>query len=50
MEFYRFVLYYETDGQAGIPRRPPGIEGWLPIASLMNLKAWIARANEFEHP
>ncbi|HLG98997.1 MAG TPA: 4Fe-4S binding protein [Bryobacteraceae bacterium] len=41
IEFYRFVLYYETDGQAGLPQRPPGIEGWLPIASLMNLKAWM---------
>lgn len=41
VEFYRFVLFYETGGQAGVSRRPPGIEGWLPIASLMNLKAWI---------
>ncbi len=40
-EFYRFVVYYETAGTAGSPHRPPGVEGWLPIASLMNLKIWL---------
>jgi polyferredoxin len=37
--FYRFVRGYET-GAAPLPR-PAGVEGWLPIASLMNLKDWI---------
>lgn len=37
-EFYLFVRYYETAGASGTPNRPPGVEGWLPIASLMNLK------------
>jgi polyferredoxin len=38
-EFYQFVRYYETGGTSPWMARPSGIEGWLPIASLMNLKA-----------
>jgi polyferredoxin len=41
LEFWRFVRYYETGGQTAFVRRPPGIEGWLPIASLMNLKVLL---------
>ncbi len=40
-QFYRFVRFYETAGATGSPHRPPGVEGWLPIASLMNLKIWL---------
>jgi polyferredoxin len=40
-EFYRFVRYFETGGRSGWASRPPGVEGWLPIASLMNLKVWL---------
>ncbi|HOQ61742.1 MAG TPA: 4Fe-4S binding protein [Vicinamibacterales bacterium] len=36
--FYLFVRYYETGGQSIQVNRPPGVEGWLPIAGLMNLK------------
>jgi polyferredoxin len=36
--FYFFVRYYETGGQTAWVGRPPGVEGWLPIAGLMNLK------------
>lgn len=36
--FYFFVRYYETGGQTVFVPRPPGVEGWLPIAALMNLK------------
>ena len=36
--FYFFVRYYETGGQTAFVVRPPGVEGWLPIAGLMNLK------------
>jgi len=42
IDFYRFVRYYETGGPALPPTRPPAVEGWLPIASLMNLKVWFA--------
>lgn len=41
VQFVRFVHYYESGGQAGPVSRPPGIEGWLPIASLMNLKVLV---------
>jgi polyferredoxin len=41
VEFYRFVRYYETGGRSAWASRPPGVEGWLPIASLMNLKVWL---------
>ena len=41
-QFYLFVRYYETAGQSVWAARPPGVEGWLPIASLMNLKVLLA--------
>jgi polyferredoxin len=41
-DFYRFVRFYETAGRTTAVSRPPGVEGWLPIASLMNLKVWLA--------
>ena len=37
-QFYLFVRYYETAGATLRVARPPGVEGWLPIAGLMNLK------------
>ena len=40
-EFYLFVRYYELGGLGWKIARPPGVEGWLPIASLMNLKALL---------
>ncbi|BBG60005.1 4Fe-4S binding protein [Providencia rustigianii] len=36
--FYYWVRYYETGGATFYLPRPGGIEGWLPIAGLMNLK------------
>ena len=42
VEFILFVRYYESGGQTVWAPRPPGVEGWLPIASLMNLKVWLA--------
>jgi polyferredoxin len=41
-QFYLFVRYYETGGRTVRAVRPPGVEGWLPIASLMNLKVFLA--------
>jgi polyferredoxin len=38
-QFYLFVRQYETFDPVLRWSRPPGIEGWLPIAGLMNLKA-----------
>jgi polyferredoxin len=40
-QFYLFVRYYETGGRTLAPSRPPGVEGWLPVASLMNLKVLL---------
>lgn len=40
-EFYAWVRHIETGvGWAGAAR-PAGVEGWLPIAGLMNLKYWL---------
>jgi polyferredoxin len=41
-QFYLFVRYYETGGKSLWAARPSGVEGWLPIASLMNLKVLLA--------
>lgn len=38
VQFYLWVRYYETGGQGWQVSRPAGVEGWLPIAALMNLK------------
>ena len=40
-EFYGFVRYYETGGQTEFFERPPGVEGFLPISSLMGIKYFI---------
>jgi polyferredoxin len=36
--FYLWVRFYESGGATVAVTRPPGVEGWLPIAALMNLK------------
>ncbi len=41
VEFFLFVRFHETGGATAWVPRPAGVEGWLPIASLMNLKAWL---------
>lgn len=41
IQFFLWVLHWETGGRTLAVSRPPGVEGWLPIASLMNLKAWV---------
>ena len=40
VQFWLFVRFFESGG-TGFVRRPPGVEGWLPIAALMNLKAAV---------
>lgn len=42
VQFYLWVRYSETGGASVYVPRPPGVEGWLPIASLMNLKYFLA--------
>ncbi|MDP2996792.1 MAG: 4Fe-4S binding protein [Bryobacterales bacterium] len=41
IQFFLFVRHYETGGRSVWVQRPPGVEGWLPIASLMNLKVFL---------
>ena len=41
VEFILFVRYFESAGDLMRVGRPSGVEGWLPIASLMNLKALV---------
>jgi polyferredoxin len=41
VDFWLFVRHFESGGVLPATPRPPGVEGWLPIAALMNLKAWI---------
>jgi polyferredoxin len=41
VQFFLFVRYYETGGRSIPAGRPAGVEGWLPIASLMNLKVLV---------
>ena len=38
IQFYIWVRYFETSGTSAYAARPAGVEGWLPIAALMNLK------------
>ncbi len=38
LQFYLWVRYYEHGGQTLYVPRPAGVEGWLPIAGLMNTK------------
>lgn len=38
IQFYIWVRYFEHGGAGLYVSRPAGVEGWLPIAGLMNLK------------
>lgn len=40
--FYFWVRHIETGTHDRTMVRPAGVEGWLPIAGLMNLKFWLA--------
>lgn len=40
VQFYLFVRHYEVAG-APAYSRPPGVEGWLPIAGMMNTKYFL---------
>jgi polyferredoxin len=38
VQFYLWVRWFERGGHGWAVSRPAGVEGWLPIAGLMNLK------------
>jgi polyferredoxin len=40
-KFYFWVCHLEAGMVVSNLHRPPGVEGWLPIAGLMNLKFWL---------
>ena len=40
--FYFWVRHIETGALDRSMVRPAGVEGWLPIAGLMNLKYWLS--------
>jgi polyferredoxin len=39
--FYLWVRQFEGAART-VANRPPGVEGWLPIAGMMNFKYWVA--------
>jgi polyferredoxin len=41
IDFYRFTHYLETNGAAGYFNRPPGVDGFLPISSMMSLYLFL---------
>jgi len=40
VQFYLWVRYVESYGASWHVPRPPGVEGWLPIGSLVSLRYW----------
>jgi polyferredoxin len=40
-QFYFWVRHFETSGASPYVNRPAGVEGWLPIAGMMNLKYFL---------
>ena len=40
-QFYFWVRHFETVGRSPDFSRPAGVEGWLPIAGMMNLKYFL---------
>ncbi|MBI5084463.1 MAG: 4Fe-4S binding protein [Acidobacteria bacterium] len=44
VQFYHFVRQYEA-GSTAVITRPPGVEGWLPIAGLMNTRYLFLTGN-----
>jgi polyferredoxin len=41
LRFFLFVRYFESGGRALRVPRPAGVDGWLPIGGMMNLKYFL---------
>ena len=41
VKFFLFVRYFESGGGTARIPRPPGVDGWLPIGGMMNLKYFL---------
>lgn len=51
IEFIIFVEFLESGGKTFYVERPPGVEGYLPISSLMSLRYFIATGEiHWAHP
>jgi polyferredoxin len=51
IEFYLFIQYLETGGKADFYTRPAGVDGFLPISSLMSFYLFITTGEIHEaHP
>lgn len=42
IDFYRFVHFLETNGAVQFFNRPPGVDGFLPISSMMSLYLFLS--------
>ena len=42
VQFFLWARYFERGGAGTLVTRPSGIEGWLPIAGLMNFKLFVS--------
>ncbi len=42
IDFYLFVHYLESGGSAAFYRRPPGVDGFLPISSFMSFYVFLS--------
>jgi polyferredoxin len=42
IDFYRFAHFLETNGTAQYFNRPPGVDGFLPISSMMSLYLFLS--------
>jgi polyferredoxin len=45
MQFFLWARFFERGGVGVFVERPSGVEGWLPIAGLMNFKYFILTGN-----
>jgi len=41
VEFYQFIQYLETNGEVAYSSRPPGVDGFLPISSMMSFYLFL---------
>jgi polyferredoxin len=51
VEFYFFIRYLESNGTASFYNRPPGVEGFLPISSMMSFFMFLLTGDvHYAHP
>lgn len=50
-KFYQFYVHFESMGALPFVEKPPAVEGFLPIGSLVALKVWLGTGKfDFIHP